>query len=97
MRSIRELLEEIDGGLDRVASGELVVLYEAEFNEADGIVNAENYLGGKRAMLVRQIEDLDFTPNPEWVCFCMTAKLWASARGRDTIMWTSTFGEKDNG
>jgi len=95
--SIRDLLETYEDALERVERGDLVVIYEADFAEAEGLVNAENVYGGKREMLVREITDLSFIPNPDWVCFCMTRDMWNSAKGRDTILWTSKFGEQDNG
>jgi len=96
-KTILDLLSLYENSLERVESGELVVVYEAEYDEAEGLVNAENVYGGKREMLVRQITDLSFVPNPDWVCFCMTSEMWNSAKGRDTILWNSKFGEQDNG
>jgi hypothetical protein len=93
-QSVRDLLDE-SGVLNRVLDGDLVVIYESELEDADGVVNMENVDGGRRGMVVRQVLDLDFVPNSEWVCFCMTAETWSLARGRDTIMWNSTFGDSN--
>ena len=79
--------------MDQIKNGELVVLYEAIFQEAEGVLNAETVEDTSRPMLVRQVTDLNFVPNSEWATICVTAELWAKAKGRDTIMWNMCFPE----
>lgn len=78
----------------QVDSGDLVVLYESNKEDADGVLMAHNEEGGQRPMLVRQIVDRDFTPNPDWIMFLMTREKWEVAVGKDTILWTSIFGQE---
>jgi hypothetical protein len=89
---VKHMLESI-GLLYDVENGEMVVLHEAEFEDAEGVLNAESVDDTSRAMLVRQITDLDFIPNQEWVTMCVTSDLWAKAKGRDTLMWNMCFPE----
>jgi hypothetical protein len=92
--NIREMLEESEGVMSRWESGELVVLYEADGKEdAEGIVRAEDVNGGSRPMILREITDLEFVPNPDWTTMCMRSETWEKAKGRDTLMWNTVFPE----
>ena len=77
--------------IGRIESGENVVLYESEYGDADGVLNAEAIDGTSRPMLVKEVKSLDFVPNPDWVSMCVSSHIWSLARGRDTIMWNTCF------
>jgi len=93
--NVKELLIE-SAVLDMWKDGEIVVLYEADTQEdAEGVVSAEDVHGGSRPMILREITDLEFVPNPDWTTLCMSSKTWEKAKGKDTIMWNTVFS-KDN-
>ncbi len=77
--------------IGRIEAGENVVLYEADYDDADGVLNAESIDGTSRPMLVKEVKSLEFVPNPDWVSMCVSKSIWSLAKGRDTIMWNSCF------
>lgn len=92
--NIREMLEEQDL-VSQYEEGVFVVLTEAvDENDAEGIVQAEDVEGGARLMILKQVTDLDYVPNPDWTTICMTSETWEKAKGKDTLLWNAAFGNK---
>jgi hypothetical protein len=94
MQNIKEMLEE-SNLLEQYEQGVFVVLTEAvDEDDAEGIVQAEDVDGGSRLMILKQITDLDFVPNKEWTTMCMNSETWEKAKGRDSLLWNTAFGNK---
>ena len=89
------MLEAEDGLMKKYEDGEFVILTEAtDESDAEGIVQAEDVDGGARLMILKEVKDLDFEPNSEWVTMAMNSETWEKAKGRDTILWQTAFGKK---
>jgi len=92
--NIKDMLEEQDL-FSQYEEGVFVVLTEAvDENDAEGIVQAEDVDGGARLMILKEVTDLDYVPNPDWTTICMNSETWAKAKGKDTLLWNAAFGNK---
>lgn len=81
--------------MEKFEAGEFVVVTEAEDeNDAEGILQAEDVEGGARLMILKQVTDLDFVPNPDWTTMLIGADVWEAGKGKDTLLWNVAFGNQ---